>query len=466
MRSTPIPCGFRRRALATLLAPMFLLVACIEPGPVPEEIPPAPPRPHDTRTFSIPDGQAAFEPLEGATAFHGVGEGIHGPASYRIEVPENWNGVLVMYAHGYRGTGDQLTVGNPALRGYLIDNGFAWAASSYSANYYDVRAGVEDTNALALAFQEITGHPAPTKYYITGHSMGGHVTGAAIEEETLATALHRVRYAGAVPMCGVMGDNELYDYFLAYNLAAHHLAGMPVATFPIPDHEEKLPAIRAALWEDYAADMAAMTDQGEPLWYALMHLSGGPRPIFEGSFPNFQDLLLGYGTMDGAWRGVLSGVSVNTTGIVYQLDADPALSEAERAFNEAIFRVEGDLESANPIRPDGVRALPIVAGRFDIPVVSIHTLGDLFVPFRVQQLYAERAAANGNADRLVQRAIRGPAHCGFDVQEEIAAFEAMVHWEEDGVRPTGDDVLDPEVVAEPRYGCQFTVATRPGLPAC
>ena len=36
--------------------------------------------------------------------------GVQQGAGYRIEVPENWNGKLVMWAHGFRGTGLELTV--------------------------------------------------------------------------------------------------------------------------------------------------------------------------------------------------------------------------------------------------------------------------------------------------------------------------------------------------------------------
>src|SRR5690606_12496878 len=117
--------------------------------------------------------------------WHGVLNG----AGYRVEVPENWHGMLVMYAHGYRGEVPDLTVDNPPMRQYLLDNGYAWAASSYSSNFYDVRTGVEDTNALALAFNDIAEQngrslPEPDKIYITGVSMGGHIAGAAIERET------------------------------------------------------------------------------------------------------------------------------------------------------------------------------------------------------------------------------------------------------------------------------------------
>jgi len=83
--------------------------------------------------------------------------GVLGGARYRIEVPsgEDWNGMVVMWAHGFRGEGPTLFVDNPPMREYLLANGYAWAASSYSTTYYDVRAGVEDTNALALAFNNI-----------------------------------------------------------------------------------------------------------------------------------------------------------------------------------------------------------------------------------------------------------------------------------------------------------------------
>ena len=41
-----------------------------------------------------------FDALPGATAYWGV----HRRAGYRIEVPDDWNGDLVMWAHGFRGT--------------------------------------------------------------------------------------------------------------------------------------------------------------------------------------------------------------------------------------------------------------------------------------------------------------------------------------------------------------------------
>ena len=95
----------------------------------------------------------------------------------------------------------------------------------------------------------------------------------------------------------------------------------------------------------------------------------------------------------------------------------------------------------------------------------MHTLENR-VPFSMQQIYAERAAANGSDSWLVQRVIRSTGHCSFTTDEVVSAFDALVDWEVSGVVPAGDEVLDPLVVADPRYGCQFTLETRTGIPAC
>ncbi|RZA15362.1 MAG: alpha/beta hydrolase, partial [Lysobacteraceae bacterium] len=167
-----------------VLAGAALLAACggggddpvvvVPPPVVPEET-----RAQDSRTFTPQDASATtFAAMAGVTAGTDRWAGVLNGASYRVEVPASgWNGRLVMYAHGFRGEGAALTVSNPSIRRYLIENGYAWAASSYSTNYYDVRTGVEDTNALALAFNSIAAAngrvlPAPSRIYITGHSMG------------------------------------------------------------------------------------------------------------------------------------------------------------------------------------------------------------------------------------------------------------------------------------------------------
>ena len=84
----------------------------------------------------------------------------------------------------------------------------------------------------------------------------------------------------------------------------------------------------------------------------------------------------------------------------------------------------------------------------------------------MEQIYAQRAAEAGNADLLVQRAIRGRSHCEFLASELTTAFDDLVAWVEDGVKPAGDDILDPVAVASPTFGCQFTTVDHALVPPC
>ena len=114
------------------------------------------------------------------------------------------------------------------------------------------------------------------------------------------------------------------------------------------------------------------------------------------------------------------------------------------------------IPDANRLRSDGLRWVPKTNALISVPVVTIHTLGDLYVPFSMEQIFKRRADALGTSNFLVQRAIRGISHCDFTVAEQVSAFDAMVDWEQKGVKPAGDDVLTPATVADPKYGCKFS----------
>jgi pimeloyl-ACP methyl ester carboxylesterase len=380
--------------------------------------------------------------------------GVHNNAGYRIEVPENWNGDLVLYAHGFRGTGLELTVSNPRIREYLVTHGYAWAATSYSKNGYDVRQGVKDMHALGERFNGLVGHPRRT--YFTGHSMGGHITGVAIEQ-------YPNEYAGAMPMCGVMGDNELFDYFLDFNLVAQALADVP-AQFPFPDDYQTavVPGVKAALGGGAPGYPFTLNEQGKKLRGVLQNISGGPRPGFDISFMSWGSYLFTVGVTGGD-IGVAPGNVQDNRDTVYQIDSDPALSEEEIALNAAVLRVTQDPQGRHP---NGLANIPTISGRLSIPVMSLHTIGDLFVPFSMEQLYARRVASAGASDLLVSRAFRDHNHCGFAVQEEEAAFASLVNWVTAGVKPAGDDVLTPSNVANPNFGCQFSLPGHPGYAPC
>ena len=412
--------------------------------------------------YWVDESTLPFDPVPG----HEDSErswGVLKNAGYRIEVPADWNGDLVMWAHGFRGTDTRLFF-NPEeipFREWLLDNGYAWAASTYSANDYNIEAGARDTRTLKIRFTTLYGKPDIS--YIAGVSMGGHVTAASIE-------MWKQEYDAAMPVCGVVGDFELFDYFLDFNLAAQQIA-LDTSTYPVA------PTYPVTTALDIKANLEAipggwpifLNSDGQALKQLTENRSGGDRPnydeawFFWNSFPEFGsgipgnflfDLGVGDGTLPGR-----DGVVVDNSDTVYQVDLDPGLSDYEKALNEDIFRVEAD---KNARRVEGIKNVRQVTGNFRVPVLTMHNLGDLFVPFHNEVEYYNDAAAAGAGDLLVQRAIRGVNHCGFTVDEYETAMTDLVAWVEDGVKPEGDDVGNPASVADPEFGCKFTDFDTPG----
>ncbi|MBI5894588.1 MAG: carboxylesterase family protein [Desulfobacterales bacterium] len=406
-----------------------------------------------------------FTPLTGARAYSGA----QAQAGYRIEIPETWQAGddLVMYAHGYVDAAQpRLSVTSPGrLRNYLIANGFAWAASSYTANGYNIASGVQSTKALLDYFKQTHGEPG--RVFLVGHSMGGHVTARTITDPNF-----KADYDGALPMCGVVGGGvELFSYFLDWGLLANYYAELD---YEVPFTSGQLPAFQAALF-GAAGDghgalgyipplgafgavgaMAVLNPDGEALKAATMYRSGGLRPLYDTAFSRWATFAIGSQSL--SWlRDPTAGSGTNMVGngsTIYRLDDDPEPSEAEIALNSGIRRVSDPTYAFE-------ESMLAVTGDVDIPVLTLHTLGDLFVPFSMEQIWARRIAAAGNADLFRSRAIRSGGHCAFTVQEEVQAFAELIAWANGGAAPEGDAILDEVSVAAEDFGCRFTRPVNP-----
>ena len=115
-------------------------------------------------------------------------------------------------------------------------------------------------------------------------------------------------------------------------------------------------------------------------------------------------------------------MGVDNSDVVYQFDSNPNLSAEEQAFNDGVVRVTADPQG----RKGGLAQVPRISGDIGIPVLTLHNLGDLFVPIRNEIEYATRVNAHGKSDLLVQRAIRGVGHCDFTAAEFSSAFLDLV----------------------------------------
>ena len=362
-----------------------------------------------------------FNALPGARAIYGSYQG----AGYQIEVPDNWNGDVVYFAHGFRGNPPQLTVSPPPLRDYFIAQGYAWAASSYSKNGYEPGAGARDTYALRDVFVSRVGTPKHSFLY--GQSMGGHIASLSLEEYPDA-------YDGAFSECGVMSGHEILDFFLSWGTLAGYFSGTPLidaatdaATLGKRFDSDVLPAL--------GADPNAPTLRGRQFANVIENLTGGPRPFFREGFAanySFNFLVL----LNAVATAGPSNAAADNSNTIYHIDDGFAVDNAQ--LNSEIGRV-----SANPSyrNPATYPEFAPMTGKIERPLLTLHGTGDLFVPISLEQSYRKMVDRAGDGDLLVQRAIRRAGHCNFSERERTQGFEDLVRWVEQGQKPGGDDLL-------------------------
>ncbi|MET7969009.1 hypothetical protein [Micromonospora sp. NPDC005305] len=379
--------------------------------------------------------------IDGATTT--VRQGVHAHAGFIIETPARWNGNLVMWAHGYRGQGTVLSPEPPGydLRQRMLAQGYAWASSSYDRNGYDIRSGVLGTRKLADLFADTV--KRPRRVLIAGVSMGGHIIGRSLEQ-------YPNYYDGALPMCGVLGDQELFDFFLDYNLVAQALAG--VRAYPTPDDylTGAVPRIQAALGlaELKPGGPDTTNDLGKQLRAITVERSGGPRPGADAAFAVWKDFLFSITVTDGGDSPAQRPGQLATNLLTRYSPNSPV------NVNAAVQRVapENLWQRLSPTLTE----VPRISGRPTVPVLSLHDLGDLFVPFSMEQAYARDVAWHGRSRLVVQRAIRAAQHCEFSPAEAGAAWDDLISWVRTGKRPAGDTVTDRKALAAPDFGCRFS----------
>ncbi len=361
-----------------------------------------------------------FKALDGAKAYAGQVAG----AGYRIEMPDTWNGELVLYAHGYRGTTPQLTITNLPVRELAIQQGFAWAASSYRANGYNPDDGVQDTLILRELFKQKFGSPKRT--YIYGSSMGGHVVVASLEQ-------YPDIYAAGLSECGVVSGIGEFDYLLSYVLLGGYFANVDPTTLSKGD-VQGAGALLSKIYATLGDAPDKLTDKGKQFRSAVIHLTGGHRPFaLEGFGERYKsDFEGGVGVLlDPSFKGRAA------TNVDVKYHVDDGLGVSDEQLNSGIKRVAAD---PNARSFDSHYEFTRFKGNLKVPLLTIHDVGDFFVPILLEQQYRATVNAAGTSDLFVQRAVRRYKHCDFSPAERIRAWNDLVAWVTSGKKPEGEDL--------------------------
>jgi pimeloyl-ACP methyl ester carboxylesterase len=334
-------------------------------------------------------------------------------ALYGIYVPENWNGGLVLYAHGFVPRQAPVELPNPPIRDALLGEGFAVALSSYSDNGWAVSEGHKQTKGLLPIFRQNFGEPSRT--YVMGNSMGGLITLRLVEK-------HPGLFDGALPTCGVLGGADLvfnqtlhvrtlFDYFYPGVLLPDALH-VPDATDPM---------------DLYFPALFAMLDDGFSLWLNIGLIDGL-------DLPADPDLLFD-AILIRLWAQGGLDLLERTKGKSYwgNIDSYYTGTPDDATLNTLVDRYESHARGRAY-----VRIWYETTGRLRVPTLTLHNEIDPLVPLSHETAYAAKVSEMGMSHNLVQRVSTAEqyGHCAFTVEEELEAFLDLVEWVEDGVVPT------------------------------
>jgi pimeloyl-ACP methyl ester carboxylesterase len=359
-------------------------------------------------------------------------------APYRIVVPANWNGTLLVHAHGYRDAADHPgevddrsapVVPSPALEPVLLAQGYALAGSAYASNGWAIKDGISDTKRLVSHFRSAVGQPDRTLLW--GFSMGSVVTLALAEQ----TAGH---FDGSLAACSVgAGASRSWDGALVTALAYDAAFGWSPSWGSVGDVRDDV---------DFETDVLPklIPEISNPLNFGkveFIRLVTGAAPSVLPP-PSFPSWFLTNMYFSAEARAELERRARGP--VAQNLNHTYSLSPADKAYL-AVLGVNADMllaqmnanrtTSAPPFARNYVEHWADYSGRIKKPLLTLHTQTDTLVPVSHESAYAATVADAGRSGMLAQAFTTGIGHCNFTGPQLLTALGALEQWVATGVTP-------------------------------
>ena len=378
---------------------------------------------------------------------------------YWIAVPRDWNGALIVHAHG--GPRTSAPEPNDPLEdmerfSMTVKEGFAWAGSTYRRGGYGVRMAAEDTDDLRQIFWNAFGKPRRT--LVHGQSWGGNVA-AKTSELYARDAEGQVVWDGVVLTNGVIGGGTRTYRFRADLRAVYqfYCNNHPLPNEPRYPLWQGLPLESDLNRAQLAERVKICTGVGLPLAERSAEQKRNLANILAVTGVNEEQLVPHLAWATFLFRDMvlrrLDGLNpFDNSRTVYQGSHD------DEALNAGVQRFAAD--------PMGVARLAYdadLSGLIVAPTLTIHAKNDATAFVSNDALYRETVAAAGRSDLLVQTFTDESEHSRLSPPEYVGLFQAMMRWLDEGVKPTPADVARLCQVAAPRYedGCHFDTTFKP-----
>jgi hypothetical protein len=367
-------------------------------------------------------------------------------ATWVADVPSDWNGILLLYSHGY-GPPIAADAPGPAARDALLARGYALAGSSYDPNgsWWALRSAVRDQFQTIDAATATALPHRPDRVIAVGTSMGGLVS--ALEAQQGAGHID-----GALSTCGIVaGAIHLNNYQLdaEYTISKLLAPGVPIKLVNFANMGEGA-ATGIALTA--IAQQAQTTPQGRArLALALAFLNAPPAapgmPIpaandpdaveaaqfagYFGSFPVMIFIEAGRSSIEQSAGG--NGSWTLGEDFAQLLDHSPYHDVVGALYRKAGLDLKADVAAltagANiPADPGAIASLQqtsVPTGQLDVPELDLHTIYDHLVPVEQENEYADLVRRAGDNALFRQAYVDRIGHCNFTTAELIAGVEAI-----------------------------------------
>lgn len=341
-------------------------------------------------SFSVSLALGALLGLGGPALADDVVDGRTGPGSvYRLVRPSNWNGILVLYAHGYiaKDVPVGITPDDELVISLLAPQGFAVAVSSFDENGWVVKDGTQRTHQLLGLFTSKFGRPA--RVYVGGASMGGLIAIRLIETWP-------DDFAGVLPACAVAGGvSRQYDYMLNVRILfdLFYPGVLPGTAVDVP------PGID--LTQDIVGPAVAAMTANPGGAFAIASIAQTPVP-----FASPAELLESIATALGGAAGYPEVLAL-THGHSYFDNTATQYTGALPAPTLAYINANVQRFTGTPDAQNSLEHNYTPSGDLRIPALTLSTFRDPVIPGFHRTIYGQEVAAMGDGDRLVQREVPG-----------------------------------------------------------
>lgn len=331
-------------------------------------------------------------------------------AKFRIDIPENWNGGLVVYCHGYNPR--PVNYDNPKLAPVLavfVDQGYALVQSGYAAGGWAIQEAVTDTENLRRYFIRKYGPVKET--YVTGHSMGGFLTMVLMETNPSS-------YDAGLPLCGPLGPSDWFMSRGAFDgrvLFDYYFPGELPDPAKVDVNFENTPAVAKRLEQlfESSPEKAAILRNRD-------HLKNNKDLASTLSFVTY--LLKELQERTG-------GNPFDNRSVIYSGTPD------DNAVNSGVKRYSADAKAVRYLRE-----YYTPSGHIAKPMLAVHTSYDPLVPAWIPNMYQTLAEQAGSEVNFVQQYVKHDGHCAILPAETAKAFSELREWKSSGVRPQGGEL--------------------------